>query len=81
MRCAVMRCGGLYCCCVSLDVEGGPRHGLRGFLGWWVVDAAWALSGYLGVDSALMYWQYPCCGAEAGRGCEPEVGECEATEY
>lgn len=29
---------------------------------------------------AVMYWQYPCCGAEIGRGCEPGVCECEGTK-
>lgn len=45
-----------------------------------MVEAALALLEHLGVDSALMYWQYPCCGAETARGCEPEVCECEGTK-
>lgn len=48
---------------VSLDIDGGQTRAMRLF-GLVVVDAAPGLSEHLGVDSALMYWQYPCCGAE-----------------
>lgn len=47
---------------VSLNIEWGQTRAVRLF--GVVVEAPPACSEHLGVDSALMYWQYPCCGAE-----------------
>lgn len=69
----------LRCDAASLDVEGAQTRAMRlfGLVGG---GCSPALSEHVGVDSAMLYWQYPCCGAETGRGCAPEVGECEGTK-